>query len=168
MQYTSYTSFLILISQMFVLQYSRRAWSSSICASAVRTPARNDMSSRDLQNSYQLKKISLKKKFTKFSQRISSKNTKNNSNKKHNDNNINNNKINFIFNGDVIINKNQLIEIKQNSINNKNINNKDINKNKSGIMQINNSNKDRDNSLKIINVNRNINLINKKLQNLDS
>ena len=133
----------------------------------------NKINSSELQNvpkknilsKIQLKKISLKKKFKKFSQRMSSKNTKNNFNKKQNDNN---NKINFIFNGDVIINKNQLIEIKQNSINNKNNNNKDINKNKSGIMQINNSNKDRDNSLKIINVNRNINLINKKLQNLET
>ena len=133
----------------------------------------NKINSSELQNvpkknilsKIQLKKISLKKKFKKFSQRMSSKNTKNNFNKKQNDNN---NKINFIFNGDVIINKNQLIEIKQNSINNKNNNNKDINKNKSGIMEINNSNKDRDNSLKIINVNRNINLINKKLQNLET
>ena len=129
-------------------------------------------SSSQLQNSpkknilskIQLKRISLKKKFKKFSQRMSSKNTKNNFNKKQNDNN---NKINFIFNGDVIINKNQLIEIKQNSINNKNINNKDNNKNKNGILQMNNTNKDRD-SLKIINVNRNINLINKKLQNLNT
>ena len=76
----------------------------------------------------------------------------------------NNNKITVIFNGDVIINKNQLIEIRQNSLNNNFRNSKkDINKNR--IVIINASNKDRGNSLKIINVNRNVNLINKKEQN---
>ena len=78
--------------------------------------------------------------------------------------NINTNKINVIFNGDVIINKNQLIEIKQNNSNNKNIN-KDVNKNKNVISPIDKVNKGKEKSPKIINVNRNINLINKKEQN---
>ena len=80
----------------------------------------------------------------------------------------NNNKINVIFNGDVIINKNQLIEIKQNNLTNNRNSNNDINKNKNGLLIINNINKDRGNSFKIINVNRNINLINKKEQNINT
>ena len=49
-----------------------------------------------------------------------------------------------------------------------NYNNNDVNKNKNGIVIINNINKDRGNSMKIINVNRNINLINKKEQNINT
>ena len=112
-----------------------------------------------------LKKIAFKKKTKKFSQRVSINNVKKNIYRKPKGNS-NNNKINVIFNGDVIINKNQVIEIKQNSINSMNKStNKDGNKNKNAIIPINNINKERGNSVKIINVNRNINLINKKEQN---
>ena len=111
-----------------------------------------------------MKKNSIKKKTKKFTQGFSAKNTKKNFYRKEKRNINNSNKINVIFNGDVIINKNQLIEIRQNSLNNNFRNSKkDINKNR--IVIINASNKDRGNSLKIINVNRNVNLINKKEQN---
>ena len=114
-----------------------------------------------------MKRISLKKKVKKFSQRMNSKNNKQNFYRKKVGNN--NNKINVIFNGDVIINKNQLIEIRPNNISSNKINNNnDVNKNKNGIVIINNINKDRGNSMKIINVNRNINLINKKEQNINT
>ena len=112
-----------------------------------------------------LKKIAFKKKTKKFSQRVSINNVKKNIYRKPKGNS-NNNKINVIFNGDVIINKNQVIEIKQNSINSMNKStNKDNNKNTNAILPINCINKERGNSVKIINVNRNINLINKKEQN---
>ena len=111
-----------------------------------------------------MKRISLKKKVKKFSQRMNSKNNKQNCYRKKVGNN--NNKINVIFNGDVIINKNQLIEIRPNNISSNKNNNNDVNKN--GIVIINNINKDRGNSMKIINVNRNINLINKKEQNINT
>ena len=110
-----------------------------------------------------LKKIAIKRKQKRFSQRMNLKNIKKRIYAEQRDN-INTNKINVIFNGDVIINKNQLIEIKQNNSNNKNIN-KDINKNKNVVSPIDKVNKGKEKSPKIINVNRNINLINKKEQN---
>ena len=114
-----------------------------------------------------MKRISLKKKVKKYSQRINSKNIKKNCYRKKSGNN--NNKINVIFNGDVIINKNQLIEIKTNNLTNNRNSNIDINKNKNGMIIINNNiNKEKGNSFKIINVNRNINLINKKEQNINT
>ena len=114
-----------------------------------------------------MKRISLKKKVKKYSQRINSKNIKKNCYRKKSGNN--NNKINVIFNGDVIINKNQLIEIKTNNLTNNRNSNNDINKNKNGMIIINNNiNKEKGNSFKIINVNRNINLINKKEQNINT
>ena len=120
---------------------------------------------KNILSKLNLKKIAFKKKAKKFSQRVSINNVKKNNFRKPKGNN-NNNKINVIFNGDVIINKNQVIEIKQNSINSMNKStNKDGNKNKNAIIPINNINKERGNSVKIINVNRNINLINKKEQN---
>jgi len=120
---------------------------------------------KNILSKLNLKKIAFKKKANKFSQRVSINNVKKNNFRKPKGNN-NNNKINVIFNGDVIINKNQVIEIKQNSINSMNKStNKDGNKNKNAIIPINNINKERGNSVKIINVNRNINLINKKEQN---
>ena len=112
---------------------------------------------KNILTNLKMKKISLKKEVKKFSQGINSKNTKKNSYRMQMGNN--NNKINVIFNGDVIINKNQLIEIKQNNLTNNRNSNNDINKNKNGMLIINNINKDRGNSFKIINVNRNINLI---------
>ena len=123
-----------------------------------------NVKNKNILSKISLQKISFKKKTKKFSQRISLKNVKRNFYRKQKGNN--NNKINLIFNGDVIINKNQLIEIKQNSINNRS-SNKDINKNKNVILPINNINKERGNSLKIINVNRNLNLINKKEHNIN-
>ena len=123
-----------------------------------------NIKNKNILSKISLQKISFKKKTKKFSQRISLKNVKRNFYRKQKGNN--NNKINLIFNGDVIINKNQLIEIKQNSINNRS-SNKDINKNKNVILPINNINKERGNSLKIINVNRNLNLINKKEHNIN-
>ena len=100
-----------------------------------------------------LKKIAFKKKTKKFSQRVSINNVKKNIYRKPKGNS-NNNKINVIFNGDVII---------INSMNKST--NKDNNKNTNAILPINCINKERGNSVKIINVNRNINLINKKEQN---
>ena len=120
---------------------------------------------KNILSKLNLKKIAFKKKAKKFSQRVSINNVKKNNFRKPKGNN-NNNKINVIFNGDVIINKNQVIEIKQNSINSMNKStNKDNNKNTNAILPINCINKERGNSVKIINVNRNINLINKKEQN---
>ena len=122
---------------------------------------------KNILTKLQMKRISLKKKVKKFSQRINSKNTKKNCYRKQIGNN--NNKINVIFNGDVIINKNQLIEIRPNNATNNRNSNNDINKNKNGMLIINNNiNKDRGNSFKLINVNRNINLINKKEQNINT
>ena len=131
-------------------------------------------SSSEIQNSYQknilskfnMKKITYKNNVKKFSQRISLKNVKRSFCADQKDIN-NNNKINVIFNGDVIINKNQLIEIKQNSKNNNKSINKDINKIKKVFSPISKINKERENSFKIINVNRNINLINKKEKNIN-
>ena len=126
-----------------------------------------NVKNKNILSKINLNKQSFKKKPKKFSQRISLKNVKRNFYAKPKGNN--NNKINLIFNGDVIINKNQLIEIKQNSMNSNNRNsNKDIHLNKNGILPINNLNKERGNSLKIINVNRNINLINKKDHNINT
>lgn len=121
---------------------------------------------KNILTNLHMKRISLKKKVKKFSQRMNSKNNKQNCYRKKVGNN--NNKINVIFNGDVIINKNQLIEIRPNNISSNKNNNNDVNKNKNGIVIINNINKDRGNSMKIINVNRNINLINKKEQNINT
>ena len=128
-------------------------------------------SSSDLQNirgnnilsKLILKKLSFKRKTKKLSQRVSLKNIKKKIYRKQKSNT---NKINVIFNGDVIINKNELIEIKQNNININNRSNKNINKNQNNIFSLNSTNKDRGNSFNIINVNRNINLINKKDQNI--
>ena len=125
----------------------------------------NSKKKKILTNSH-MKRISLKKKVKKFSQKINLKNTKKNGYRKQMGNNKN--KINVIFNGDVIINKNQLIEIRSNNLTNNKTSNNDINKNKNGMLLINNINKDRGNSFKIINVNRNINLINKKEQNINT
>ena len=111
-----------------------------------------------------LKKIAIKRKQKRFSQRMNLKNIKKRIYAEQRDN-INTNKINVIFNGDVIINKNQLIEIKQNNSNNKNINKDVSNKNKNVVSPIDKVNKGKEKSPKIINVNRNINLINKKEQN---
>ena len=121
---------------------------------------------KNILTNLHMKRISLKKKVKKYSQKINSKNTKKNCYRKQMGNN--NNKINVIFNGDVIINKNQLIEIRSNNLTNNKTSNNDINKNKNGMLLINNINKDRGNSFKIINVNRNINLINKKDQNINT
>ena len=131
-------------------------------------------SSSEIQNGYQknilskfnMKKIAYKNNVKKFSQRISLKNVKRSFCADQKDIN-NNNKINVIFNGDVIINKNQLIEIKQNGKNNNKSINKDINKIKKVFSPISKINKERENSFKIINVNRNINLINKKEKNIN-
>ena len=121
---------------------------------------------KNLLTKFSLKRLSIKKKTKKFSQRVSLKKVKKKIYKNQKGNNAN--KINLIFNGDVIINKNQLIEIKQN--NNNNNNNKIINndiKNKNNLLTINGTNKERGNSSKIINVNRNNNLINKREQNIN-
>ncbi len=122
-------------------------------------------SSTELKNNhikdilFKLNKISIKKKSKKNSQRIS-KNKENNKfyvkpKKKYKKNR-------GMLSGDNIFNRKKVMEIKQNSlhVNNRTIR-KDLNNNNNAKSNNTISHRDRGNSFQIINVNRNINLINK-------
>ena len=106
---------------------------------------------------FNLNKISIKKKNKKYSQRLSKLKEKNNfyikSKKKFKNNR-------GMLSGDNIFNKKKIIEIKQNSLY---VNNKGYQKDNNNNIKSNDTiSHERGNSLQIINVNRNINLINKK------
>ena len=120
-------------------------------------------SSTELKNNhikdilFKLNKISIKKKSKKNSQRLS-KNKENNKfyvkpKKKYKKNR-------GMLSGDNIFNRKKVMEIKQNSLH---ANNRTIRKDHNNNAKSNNtiSHRDRGNSFQIINVNRNINLINK-------
>ena len=105
---------------------------------------------------FNLNKISIKKKNKKYSQRISKIKENNNfyikpKKKYHNNRGM--------LSGDNIFNRKKIIEIKQNSLY---INNKGMAKDNNNIRSNDTISHERGNSLQIINVNRNINLINKK------
>ena len=105
---------------------------------------------------FNLNKISIKKKNKKFSQRISKPKGKNNFYIKPK-NKFKNNR--GMLSGDNIFNrKKEFIEIKQNSLC---VNNRAIQKDNNNAKSNNTISHERGNSLQIINVNRNINLINK-------
>ena len=106
---------------------------------------------------FKLNKISIKKKTKKNSQRISKKKDK----IKFYIKPKNKYKNRGILSGDNIFNRKKIIEIKQNSLH---LNSRTTHKDNNNNVKSNNtiSHRERGNSLQIINVNRNINLINKK------
>ena len=106
---------------------------------------------------FKLNKISIKKKAKKNSQRISKKKDK----IKFYIKPKNKYKNRGMLSGDNIFNRKKIIEIKQNSLH---LNSRTTHKDNNNNVKSNNtiSHRERGNSLQIINVNRNINLINKK------
>ena len=106
---------------------------------------------------FKLNKISIKKKAKKSSQRISKKKDK----IKYYIKQKNKYKNRGMLSGDNIFNRKKIIEIKQNSLH---LNSRTTHKDNNNNVKSNNtiSHRERGNSLQIINVNRNINLINKK------